>query len=235
MSFRLQKGLASFDGTEAVYHCSLQEANELSLNKIGFIAEDEKHNFYIATRFDLIFFDRKERKFNSLKHFFSNFETPEGLGIMSIKIEKSGILYLGAYSTGMFIYDPFQQKAEHINLDSGKPVNWQDRNYNTVTCFGDHVSDSTKLWVGSYNGIYSFDKTNKTLSKNFIVTTPQFNKQGEERPYYDVQKMDVADDSTIWFNIWAGGFCSYSTRTGKVVIYGGKLTTWQKVNPYRLI
>jgi two-component sensor histidine kinase len=220
MWFSTVRGLASFDGTEAVYHCSMQEANELSLNKIGYIVEDAQHNFYIATRYNLIFFNRKEKKFYSLKKLFSAFETSVGLGILFIKIEKNGTMFMGSYSRGMFIYDPSQKNVEHINLDTGKPDKWESRYYNTAACFADHATDSTKLWVGSFNGIYLFDKKNKTLSKNFIITTPLYNGLGEEKSFYDVEKMDVADDSTIWFNIWSGGFCSYNTHTGKVVIYG---------------
>jgi sensor histidine kinase YesM len=219
MWFSTARGLASFDGTEVVYHCSMQEANELSLNKIGYITEDGQNNFYIATRYNLIYFDRKEKKFYSLKKLFLEFETPVGLGVGSMKIEKSGTMYMGSYSRGIFIYYADKKKVEHINLDADKPDNWESRNYNTVTCLADHATDSTKFWVGAFDGIYLFDKKSKTLSKNFIVTTPQYNAFGKERPYYDVGKMDIADDSTIWFNIWSGGFCSYNTNTGKVVIY----------------
>ncbi len=220
MWFSSARGLTSFDGTEAVYHCSLQEANELGLNKINTIAEDKQRNLFISTSYKVIFFNRKEKKFYSLEKLFSAFETQSGIRINSMKVDKAGIVYMGSYSRGMFIYYPAKKKVEHFNLDAGKPETWVSSMENTIKCFADHATDSTKLWVGTFNGIYLFDEKTKILSKNFIVTTPQYNELGVETPYYDIGKMDVADDSTIWLNMRSGGFCSYNTHTGNVVIYG---------------
>lgn len=220
MWFSSAFGLVSFDGTEAVYHGSKQQTRDLSLNKIGCIGEDKQHNLYIATRHDLVYYNRQEKIIYSLKKSFPNFGTKAGLGILFIKIDDNGTLYLGSYSHGLYIYYPSSKKIEHLNLDPDKPDNWESRIENTAACFVDHATDTTKFWIGTYNGIYLFEKTTKRLIKKFIITTPQYNLLGKEKAFYDVQKMDIANDSTIWFNMWSGGFCSYNTNTGKVAIYG---------------
>jgi two-component sensor histidine kinase len=218
MWFSSDRGLTSFDGTEAVYHCTPQQSVELGLNFIGYMVEDNDHNFYIATRYQLIFFNRKERKFHSLQYIFKEFGE-QNLGLMTIHIDNEGVIYLGAYSRGLFIYYPSVNKVVHINMQDDKPDGWENRNYNTVSCFQNHAKDASMIWIGTYNGIYLYNKKTNTLQKNFIVTTPQYRGDGIEREYYDVEKMDVVNDSTIWFNMWSGGFCRYNSKNGKTVVY----------------
>lgn len=220
MWFSSARGLTSFDGSGIVYHSSFQQTNEYELTNIECIAEDKEHNLYIGTRMALLYFDRKNKSFSPLEYTFMDTKKSEEIGSFSLYIDDNGLVYSGTGSRGLIIYDPVKKSMQHVNLDTEKPDSWEDRINNTVKCFAAHATDRTKLWIGSYNGIYLFNKRDRTLSKNFRVTTPLYNVAGEEKGFYDVQKMDVADDSTIWFNIWAGGFCSYNIHTGKVVIYG---------------
>ena len=47
---------------------------------------------------------------------------------------------------------------EHFNQATDKPDSWEDQWLNTVASFADHSTDSAKLWIGTYHGIYLFDK-----------------------------------------------------------------------------
>ncbi|MEO8111426.1 MAG: histidine kinase [Ginsengibacter sp.] len=220
MWFSSARGLTSFDGSGIIYQSSFQQTNEYELTNINCIAEDREHNLYIGTRMALLYFDRKKKSFSPLEYTFRDTKKSEETGSVSLYIDDNGLVYSGSISRGLIIYDPAKKEMQHVNLDTGKPDSWEDRINNTVICFAIHAIDRSRLWIGSYNGIYLFNKRDRTLSKNFKITTPQFNVAGEERGFYDIQKMDVADDSTIWFNIWSGGFASYSIHSGKVVIYG---------------
>src|SRR5690606_23363619 len=108
---------------------------------------------------------------------------------------------------------------EHFNLVPGKTDSWEDRRYNTVVSFAAHASDSNKLWVGTYRGIYLFDKKTKKLTQNFKIVTPRRHidqpSSWEREAFIDISKMDVVDDSTIWCNSWAGGFAYYNSKTGE--------------------
>ncbi|HEY0680445.1 MAG TPA: histidine kinase [Chitinophagaceae bacterium] len=218
MWFSSVHGLTSFDGTEAIYHNTPQQASDLGLNKIACIAEDKAHNLYISTRYKLLYYNRKERSFSELDSLLPPVNK-KTISMMVMKVDESGIVYMGSLAYGLLIYDPARRSVEHLNLDTNKKGAWENRNFNTIACFADHFSDRTKMWVGTYNGIYLFDKNKKALSKNFVITTPLFDALGKEKAYYDVHKMDVTDDSTIWFNIWAGGFCRYNSNTGNVKIF----------------
>lgn len=210
MWFSTAKGLSSFDGTEVVYHCSIQQSAELGLNKISCFTEDSVHDFYLAAAGNLILFKRKERRFEKIL---------SGLGVdlSFISLQKNGSIYIGTASRGMIIYHPLSKQMERFNLVDGKPEAWDDRYGNTLKCFAEHATDSTKCWIGSYNGIYLFDKITRKLSKNFIVSDSIYDVNGKViHVPFDVHQMDVANDSTIWFNTWNAGFCSYNTRTGRV-------------------
>ncbi len=226
--FSTAQGLTSFDGSEVVYYSTLQQANTFFLNNILSIAEDKSHNFYIGTRVSLVYYNRKTKIFTALPYTFSDNHKRPNLAFDALYCDSNGLVYAGSGSQGLFIYDPGKKQFNHYNLDAAKPDSWEDRRLNTVCSFVAHATDSTKLWVGTFHGIYLFDKIKKTLSQHFEVINPGHYLIGSALPeHYDIQKMDMADDSTIWFNSWTGGFGHYNTITGKVKLFlhGARLQT----------
>ena len=219
MWFSSHRGLTSFDGSGIVFHSSLKETNEYSLNRIYKIAEDKCHNFYIGSSQGLIFFNRNTKLFSSLKYTPGKTKKEYSINAISFFIDQDETVYTGTANQGLFIYHPGNGQIEHFNLDPLQADQWQDRTGNTITSFLEYPTNTSLLWVGTFNGIYLFDKRTKQFKKNFTVINPQYNGVGEARHYYDVEKMDMANDSTIWFNVWSGGFAEYNTHTGRCFIY----------------
>ena len=220
--FSTAQGLTSFDGSEVTYYSSLQQANSFALNKIWAIAEDKNHNFYIGTGIGLFYYDRKARSFIGLPYTFRDNNQTPNIGFVSLYCNTDGLVYGGTGSNGFFIYDPFHKKMDHYNLDASKPDSWLDLRLNTIRSFSAHATDSNKLWIGSYHGIYLFDKKKKTFEQRFEITNPRryfLSDTGNIPVHYDIQKMDVANDSIIWFNSWTAGFGKYNTNTGKVKLF----------------
>ena len=200
MWFSTAQGLASFDGSEVVYHSTIQQANNLGLNRIHAIEEDKDHNLYIASS-GIYVFNRKTKSYTKIMYRFSDTNDSVEITGTSLHIDKSGIVYIGLAGRGMLIYDSKGKKVEHINLAAGKPDSWQDRRFNTVSSFAAHASDPSKLWVGSFRGIYLFDKKSKKLSQQFEIITPRKHIdipwQWFDSKAIDVSKMDVVNDTTI--------------------------------------
>ena len=80
------------------------------------------------------------------------------------------------------------------------------------------------------------DKKDKKISQNFEIVTnithkynPNFNKGSKS---IEVQRMDVANDSMIWFNAWAGGFAKYNSQTGKATIVFGRDALYKAKDVY---
>lgn len=236
MWFSTAQGLTSFDGSDIVYHSSLQQANSFELNKINVMIEDKDHNFYIGTRPALLFYNRKTKQFTNIPYTFTDKQITPEIGSTALHIDNNGLLYAGSGARGLFVYDPARKNLAHFTLDPSKPDSWTDSRFNTVCSFATHATDSNKLWLGTYHGIYLFDKESKKVSQNFEIVTdithkyvPIFDK---DKQYIDIQRMDVANDSIIWFNSWSGGFAKYNTRTGKVNIEFGRDAVYKSTNLY---
>lgn len=223
--FSTAHGLTSFDGSDLVYYSNVQETNSFELNRIFAIVEDKDNNFYIGTPVGLYYYDRLNKIYSNYPYNYKDNQQPFNLGVDALYYDKKGILYAGSVNGGLFVIDPSKKQIQHINLNDTKPDNWQDRRFNTVCSFAKNISDDNKLWIGTFHGIYSYDKKEKKLNQNFEVINYKIHKYSKEiydKQLIDVQKMDVANDSTIWFNSWTGGFAKYNTHTGKATIVFGR-------------
>ena len=236
MWFSTAQGLTSFDGSEVIYYSTLQQANTLGLTRIVAITEDKQHNLYIAGLFGLVFFDRIAQTFTALPYTFSDTQKQSNIYFDALSFDNAGLVYAGSANNGLFIYDPDKKKFQHYNLDLSKQDSWQDRWLNTISSFADHATDSTKMWMGTFEGIYLFNKKTKTFARRFNIINPGLfeYKATATEEQFDIQKMDVADDSTIWFNSWTGGFGKYNTRTGKtrLFLHDAKLKTSKRYVGY---
>lgn len=218
--FSTAKGLTSFDGAESVYYSNSDQSNKYLLTSIKTMAEDKYKNLYIGTAKKVVYFNRRDQTFTELPYTFSDTKKQRDYGAEDIYIDEKGTVYIGSIYSGLFIYDPLEKKMMHLNQDMSKPDNWGDIRLNSVSAISAHATDSNRLWLGTYNGIYIFDKLSLKFTKNFYLTNPGVYKYGGAiKKYFDVQHMEVTDDSTIWFNSYTGGFCRYNTHTGNVKIF----------------
>lgn len=225
MWFSTPQGLTSFDGSDLVVHSSLQQANQFALNRINSMVEDHLYNLYVGTPAGLYYYDRQNRSYRDILAAGASKRFSPHPGIAALYVDRGGCIYAGTASEGMLVYDPASTTLAHYNMDPAKPDNWQNRTLNTVCSFASHATDSNKLWIGSYHGIFLFDKLSKTWAKNFRIVTAishKYSPFSADPERIDVQRMDVADDTTIWFNSWAGGFALYNTRSGQVTIPFGR-------------
>lgn len=225
--FSTAKGLASFDGSELLYHCNLKQSTLYGLTRIGAMLEDQQHNFYLTTPMGLFYYNRRNETFSKLEYQLKNSTDKSAILFTTLFKDTKGQIYIGSIFSGLFIYDPEKKHFEHINLDNSTTDIKGDRMLNTIFCFATVTSDPDQLWVGTFHGIYSFNKEKKQFSQHFeIVTGPENIYSSifkESRQNIDVQRMDVENDSTIWFNSWTTGFANYNTRTGKAkIVFGWK-------------
>lgn len=234
--FSTSEGLTSFDGSDIIYHCSKQEANSFGLGRVLAMEEDARHNFYIGTPTGFYYYNRQIRSYTQISYSYLDTHKQFSSGIYTLYLDKNGMVYGGTGNGGMFMYNPNNKQVSHYNLDESKPDSWQNRLLNTVSCFAAHATDSNKLWVGTFNGIHLFDKRDKKFSQNFEIITdishkynPNFTKGSN---LIDVQRMDVANDSTIWFNSWAGGFAKYNPQSGKTIIVFGRDALYKAKDVY---
>ena len=227
MWFSTAQGLSSFDGSEVVNYSSQEQVYAFGLNRINTIAEDKDENLYIGGDTKLSYFNRKKKTFTNLSYQSKEAGDSFDISTHNIYIDTNGQVYIGADSKGLLIYTPLLKNFQHFNLVSEASDCWDDENLNTVASFAPHATDTSKLWIGSFNGIYLFNKITRQFTKNFKVINPGVNKYQNCPVVYDVRKMDVVDDSTIWFSTISNGFARYNTRNGlvKLFLHDGRLKT----------
>jgi two-component sensor histidine kinase len=218
--FSTARGLTSFDGSEVIYYTSLQQANSFQLSRIFAMAEDKSHNFYLGTPTGLYYYDRRLRSLTNIPYSFSDNSKQNNIAFDALYCDNEGAVYAGSGSQGLFVYKPAAKKLQHFNLNATKPDSWENRRLNTISSFAMHSTDTNKLWIGTFHGIYLFDKKKKTFEQRFEVINPgHYLPAGRVPEHYDIQKMEVENDSIIWFNCWTAGFGKYNTYTGKVKLF----------------
>jgi len=222
--FSTARGLTSFDGSEVTYYTSLQQTNSFQLSRIFAMAEDKSHNFYLGTPYGLYYYDRRSASLTNLPYIFSDDHKQPNISMVALYCDNAGVVYAGSGNNGVFVYEPSTKKLQHFNLDPAKPDSWADRRLNTVSSLAAHATDSNKLWVGTFHGIYLFDKKREIFEQRFEVINPANYLPNPEFSvpvprHYDIQKMEVENDSIIWFNCWTAGFGKYNTHTGKVKLF----------------
>lgn len=216
MWFSSANGLVSFDGSEVIYHSNPEQTSDFDLRSIYVFAEDASHNFYMNAREKLIYFDRKKKTFYQIDYLYKDTKSKGNIVGRSFYFDNNGQLFIGGGSTGLFIYDTATRTMEHFNLDSTKPDSWQNRYGNTVTDFLPDKHDASLLWLGTYNGIYEFNKVTKKFRRKYSLVNPYADYLGKtEGEIYPIEHMDMQNDSTIWFNFYAGAFGWYNTHNGE--------------------
>ncbi|MFT3949769.1 MAG: hypothetical protein QM763_22590 [Agriterribacter sp.] len=211
MWFSTARGLTSFDGSDVVYYSDNEQAYKLGLNKISAMLDDDSGNLYIGTANGVIVFNRARQDFKSLTCVFSDGQKLANLQVNSFYKYNATTLYIGLNHKGMLKYNMHSGTFEQVDFTafiaedcncSGKAI------INSVLSFAKNQNDPNSVWVGTYNGIFSYNTVTKKLNRRFNVLNPAVNKYYKYTTLYDIRNMEVTDDSTIWFSTnfleWAG-------------------------------
>ena len=106
MWFSTSKGLTSFDGSGTYFQSNNNESIEFGLGSIYAMVEDKAHNFYIGTDDGLVYFNRQEKIFSSIKYSFKNEKVASAINAISFFIDKDETVYIGTARQGLFVYLP---------------------------------------------------------------------------------------------------------------------------------
>ena len=236
--FSTTRGLTSFDGSEIVYYSTPEQAEYFRLNNINVMTEDDRGNLYLGTESQVISYSRSSKTFSTLP-----IEYPVGISDLNIRVRSLYIddkqsLYIGLSSIGMQIYNLGTKRIQsyYPETDRIEECNCDLLQKNTVSSFATHAVNRDELWVGTFNGIYLFNKNSKKFSRRFEVTNPMVNTYQTDTLYYNILKMDVVDDTTIWFSTSTTGFGRYNVMTGKakLFLHNAKLHTKEIWKSYRV-
>ena len=119
--FSTARGLTSFDGSDIIYHSTLQQSNSFVLSRVLAMAEDKQHNFYIGTPVGFFHYDRTKKIFTPFTYTFYDNNKQPNIGFDALYYDDKGFLYAGSALNGLFIYDELKKQLSHYNLDPARP------------------------------------------------------------------------------------------------------------------
>ena len=209
--FGTTRGLASFDGSEMVYYGN-KGLSSVPNFRVKDLVEDKDGNLWIvSTEHGVIYFNRKTGLFKKPGIAINKQIQSSQIVFAKICIAKNGILWIGTWYRGFFMYDPFTNKCSHYSLNPDMPEEWESKYQNSVRNIIEDKNDSNIIWLACYgNGIYSFNKKTKALSKKFHC----FQSMDSMQPANTITDLKQINDSIIWFSTWGHGICEYNKNTG---------------------
>ncbi len=209
--FGTNKGLASFDGSEMIYYGS-KGLNGTQNYRVTDLVEDNNGNLWlISPEYGLLYFNRKTGLFKTIDISLSKQIRSPQIEFVKIFIDTQGVLWIGSWYRGFFMYNPMTNVCKHYNLDTEKPADWQSKYENSVRDIIQDKQATNILWLACYgSGIYSFNKRTKALSKKFN-TDDSKNTVFQPNTITSLQQIN---DSIIWFSTWGWGMGMYNMKTG---------------------
>ena len=86
---------------------------------------------------------------------------------------------------------------------------------NTVYTIKKNITAKNILWLGTENGIYSFDKTTNEIKRNFRCSKPSDSSDAD----LQVTNIDLNSNDTIWFTVPGKGLGCYEIKSGFYTMY----------------
>ncbi|MDI3320861.1 hybrid sensor histidine kinase/response regulator transcription factor [Pinibacter soli] len=155
MWFATDDGLAKFDGTNfTLYRNKDNDPKSLQANEIPALYEDRNGTIWVGTSGgSLSMYDRKNDNFYN----FSAGAEPNSIGnnvVKAITSDHDGKIWVGHYQ-GLDLIDPVTLKVSPFVGGDKKPFKV------TTICLLEDSRD--RMWVGTSEGIFVFDKQHKQL------------------------------------------------------------------------
>lgn len=209
------KGIVKFDGNDlTVFEKKEGDTNTLSINSLGRIFCDKEDNFYIfGVGSNIDFLDTKTGRVSRLKISVSEENMRKKafpFAFSTLYIENDSSLWAGMYNVGFLNFNRYTNKTTYYTI----PQKYDFQSHSVYTINGD-PDYSDVIWLGTDDGIYSFNTTSKTLSRNYHCNN------SKDSVFYDllIFNADVSSRDTIWFTIPVYGFGCYDIKSGTYTIF----------------
>ena len=161
-------GLNLFDPVKEIFtrftH-SNKDPNSISSNMVSALFEDKENNFWIGT-FDagINLFVEKENKF---LHIINDPNKKYSLShnqVMEFLEDSKGRFWIATFGGGVNLFDRTNKKFRNTKSESNFPLKPDNLNVRRL------LEDSESIWVGTYNGLFRFDKN--SFSKTDLYSNP---------------------------------------------------------------
>jgi len=186
--FKYDRNLSIFPA----YMASLNN-NPSARNIVRGIAEDAKGNLYLGTDFGMEYFNRAKGTYTLYKHDAKNKNTLSNNYVLTVLIsKKTGLLWVGTYSSGLDCFDPKTQRFTHY--PKGKGANQIDGKGIYALMEDRHGN----IWFGPEDGgVYEYEQSTKKF-KRYL--------HDDNNPNSVCDNTVQAMIEDVKGNIWMGGY-----------------------------
>ncbi len=119
--------------------------------------------------------------------------------------DKSGLIWFGGINKGLCVLNPGNKTLQRFTINDGI----EDNNIRAIEDDG-----KGNLIIGTYNGLYLFNKTTAAFTPFSLLYTP-----GGEISHYSVLTTKFDKAGTLWVGTYAGGIAYYHPNNKKFTFY----------------
>ena len=209
-------GLVSYDGNDVQsFTHDTQDTNSLSGHSLSRTFMDKKGNLYAVIIADgqIDYFNTITGK--ALRHTIKiEREDSSGYSLaypfQDISIDNDSIIWAGRTNMGFIRYNVKSGEARSYSLLSSS-----NTRLNTVYAIRKDPGNDWILWLATNNGIYSFNKKNNQLKRNFVCSQMGDSTEADT----DLRGLDAGNKDTLWFTSLQRGIGCYEISTGRYTIF----------------
>lgn len=210
--FGTLNGLVRFDGRHYQnYFSDYLNPNSPSDNTIFDIAEDKEGQLWFAGfRHGATRYNQKSGRFTKYPKLTA--DNNPVYGLYQVFSDRQGALWFATNGRGLVQYDFATNTFSKFLPEPAFPGDGSIRGYNAVTCIVQDPRQDTLLWVGTFHGLFSFDKTTKKFFRHRYL-------QGD-----DILIHALAFDANekLWIGTWGKGLMCFNKTTKQFTNHSGK-------------
>jgi signal transduction histidine kinase/ligand-binding sensor domain-containing protein len=215
--FGTSSGLVRFDGKRYKnYFADYTNPNSPSDNSIFDIAEDKNNDLWFAG------FEHGVTKYNQHSGKFTKYpalskDNNPYYGIRRIVNDAEGNLWFATAGRGLAKYNFEKDTFNFYYPNPDKPKDGTAGNYNYVTDIEEDNADKNTLWVGTQNGLFSFDKRNRKFTFYSPGLIPLIFS-----PFMVINDIECDKNGLLWLGTYGDGLHCFDSKTRKYLSLTGK-------------
>ncbi|MEM6806838.1 MAG: two-component regulator propeller domain-containing protein, partial [Bacteroidota bacterium] len=202
------KGLARYDGNGfKIFSHQVEDSSGLPANIIRSIQEDSEGMLWLGTiGAGLVQFDPREESFQEYEYIIED-PFSEGKDVPAMIFDKEENIWMGTFGCGLQYFDRKKELFKRYNLVENLKTNGEKFQKNTVHSLLEDYGNSKRLWLGSSQGLYLFDKETEEMKRMPILY------QGQTYEDISILSLYMEEPDILWIGTWRMGLARYNIQT----------------------
>ncbi len=206
--FATQDGITRFDGTNyKIFENIDEDSSSLYGEVIMDISEGLDGYLWIASNGGGL--NRFNPKTETFQHYYLN-DKNDFYSASCLLHDSNDQLWLGGYSIGLNSFDKETEQFQSYLMKDNLKYEPENFAKNSVLQIIEDVKDKTILWLGTNDGLFKFNKINKSFERHSLNNWTQG---------VSCQSIFMEKSETIWIGSWGTGLIKFNTKDGTYKSY----------------